>query len=120
MRVAISTDGDMVAPHFERCEAYTLVDIEKGEVMHQERISNPGHEPGFMPAYLADRGVDCIVAGGMGPRAQMLFDEQPMQTVVGVSGTISDALEVLRRGGLRSGMSLCAHGDEHTASPTTA
>jgi len=109
MRVAISTDGDMVAPHFGRCDAYTIVDIEDGESKDPTRIPNPGHEPGFLPAYLAERGVNCIVAGGMGPRAKMLFDEQKIQTIVGVSGAVADALEALRRGELRGGESMCEH-----------
>ena len=49
MRTAISTDGDRVAPHFGRCEAYTIVDIEEAEVVSREHIANPGHEPGFLP-----------------------------------------------------------------------
>ena len=109
MRVAISSDGDMVAPHFGRCDAYTIVDIENGEITHQERIANPGHAPGLLPGYLAERGVNCIVAGGMGPRAQMLFDQQAIQTIVGVSGTIAETLESLRQGTLEGGESLCEH-----------
>lgn len=109
MRIAISTDGNMVAPHFGRCEAYTLVDIDEGKTTRQERIPNPGHEPGFLPGYLAARGVACIVAGGMGPRAKTLFDEKGIQTVVGVSGTLDEIIEALRRGELRGGESLCDH-----------
>ena len=109
MRIAISTDANMVAPHFGRCEAYTLVDIDEGQVTRQERVPNPGHEPGFLPAFLAQRDVTCIVAGGMGGRAKTLFDEKGIQTVVGVSGTLDETIEVLRRGELRGGDSLCDH-----------
>jgi predicted Fe-Mo cluster-binding NifX family protein len=109
MRVAISTDGNMVAAHFGRCEAYTLADIEEAKVVKSEIIANPGHEPGFLPGYLAERGVECIVAGGMGPRAHGLFAEQGIQTIVGVSGKVTDALEALARGELESGESTCDH-----------
>jgi predicted Fe-Mo cluster-binding NifX family protein len=109
MRVAISTDGDMVAAHFGRCEAYTIADIGNGAVTRTERIANPGHEPGFLPGYLAERGVECIVAGGMGPRAKMLFDQHRIQPIVGVSGTISQTIEALCRGELRGGESMCEH-----------
>ena len=109
MRVAISTDGETVAPHFGRCDAYTIVDVEDGQTSGQQRLPNPGHEPGFLPEYLAERGVNCIVAGGMGPRAQMLFDQQKIQTVVGISGTVAEAIEALCRGELRSGESMCEH-----------
>jgi predicted Fe-Mo cluster-binding NifX family protein len=111
MRVAISTDGEMVAAHFGRCEAYTIGDIEDGAVMKTERIANPGHEPGFLPGYLAKRGVECIVAGGMGPRAHGLFAERGIQTVVGVSGSIADALDGLAKGDLEGGESSCDHCD---------
>jgi predicted Fe-Mo cluster-binding NifX family protein len=109
MRVAISTDGDMVGAHFGRCQAYTLVDIEEGKVLKQETIPNPGHEPGFLPGYLAERGVNCIVAGGMGPRAHGLFAARRIDTVVGVSGRIADAVEALRKGELEGGESTCDH-----------
>ena len=109
MRIAISTDGDRVAPHFGRCEAYTLVDIDEQEITRQARIPNPGHQPGFRPGYLAERGVACIVAGGMGPRAQTLFGEKGIQTVVGVSSTLDETVDALRRDELRGGESLCNH-----------
>jgi predicted Fe-Mo cluster-binding NifX family protein len=109
MRIAVSTDGDRVAAHFGRCEAYTLADIEDGKVARSEVIANPGHEPGFLPGYLAERGVECIVAGGMGPRAHGLFAERGIQTIVGVSGSIADALNALAKGELESGESTCEH-----------
>jgi len=109
MRVAISTDGDRVAAHFGRCEAYTLIDLSDGEVIKQERIPNPGHQPGFLPAYLAERGVHCIVAGGMGPRAKTLFDEKQINAIVGVSCSVGEAIEGLRQGALAGGASLCDH-----------
>jgi len=111
MRVAISTDGEMVAAHFGRCEAYTIGDIGDGTVIKTERIANPGHEPGFLPGYLAERGVECIVAGGMGPRAHGLFAERGIQTIVGVTGSIADALNALARGALEGGGSTCDHCD---------
>jgi predicted Fe-Mo cluster-binding NifX family protein len=109
MRVAISTDGSMVAPHFGRCEAYTIVEVENGAVVSQERIANPGHEPGFLPGYLAERGVACIVAGGMGPRAKMLFDERRIDTIVGVTCSIEEAVKALAEGALSGQDSLCDH-----------
>lgn len=109
MRVAISTDGEVVAQHFGRCDAYTIVDVEDGAITNQDRIANPGHAPGFLPGYLAERGVNCIVAGGMGSRAQTLFNQQKIQAIVGVSGTIADTVDALRRGELDGGESMCEH-----------
>lgn len=42
MRVAISTDGDYVSPHFGRCPSFTIVDIEDGKIIKKKAIQNPG------------------------------------------------------------------------------
>ena len=108
-KVAISTDGDQVAAHFGRCQVYTIVEIADGTVCSRELLANPGHEPGFLPGYLAERGVTCIVAGGMGPRAQMLFDQHGIETIVGIVGDVDEAIQALLRGELESGQSTCDH-----------
>ena len=73
MKVAISTDQGYVSAHFGRCSTYTVIEIKEGQMLSREEIANPGHQPGFLPQYLSDKGVNCIIAGGMGPRAQALF-----------------------------------------------
>ena len=108
-RLAIASDGDQVAAHFGRCEGYTIVTVVNGVVERQQTIANPGHEPGYLPGYLAQRGVTCIVAGGMGPRAQGLFDQQGIATIVGVEGGIADAVAAMLAGALQGGDSTCEH-----------
>jgi predicted Fe-Mo cluster-binding NifX family protein len=109
MKLAISTEGGNVAAHFGRCPAYTLIDITDGNVVAREEIPNPGHEPGFLPGYLADRGVGCIIAGGMGPRAQSLFAQRNITTIIGVQGPIPDVLEKFLKNELEAGEDLCDH-----------
>jgi len=66
MRVAISTDGEYVSAHFGRCPAFTILDIDQGRVVGREMIENPGHQPGFIPRFLHDKGVNCIIGGAWG------------------------------------------------------
>jgi predicted Fe-Mo cluster-binding NifX family protein len=110
MRVAISTDGDFVSAHFGRCPSFILVDIENGKVMKKTEVVNPGHQPGFIPQFLHEKGVECIVAGGMGMRATSFFEEFGIKTIVGINGKIDDIIEQLRKGTLRGGESLCKPG----------
>jgi len=110
MRVAISTDGDFVSEHFGRCPSFTLIDIENGKIIKKTQVANPGHEPGAIPQFLHHKGVNCIVAGGMGMRAVSFFQEYGIRTVVGISGKISDVLEQLEKGTLKGGESLCKPG----------
>jgi predicted Fe-Mo cluster-binding NifX family protein len=113
MRVAISTDRGYVSAHFGRCPAYTIVDIQDAKVLAREEIVNPGHQPGFLPQYLSERGVGVIIAGGMGPRAQGLFAGKNIQTIIGVQGRIDDVIEKYLRHELEAGQDLCDHGQQH-------
>jgi len=110
MRIAISTDGDLVSPHFARCPSFTIVDVENGKIAKKEVIENPGHQPGLIPQFLHEKGVECIVAGGMGMRATGFFNELGIQAIVGVSGKIDEVIEKLQSGTLEGGESLCNPG----------
>jgi len=107
MRLAISTDGDFVSAHFGRCPSFTIVDIEDGKITKKETIGNPGHHPGFIPKFLNERNVECIVAGGMGMRAQELFKDFGIRAVLGVTGRVDQTVEDLISGNLQGGPSLC-------------
>ena len=110
MRVAISTDGENVSAHFGRCASFTIIDIDGKTITGREEVLNPGHDPGVLPRFLHDKGVNCIIAGGMGQRAVQLFSEQGIERIVGISGMIDDVLEKIAIGTLEGGESLCQPG----------
>ena len=110
MRIAVSTDGDQVSAHFGRCPLFTIVDIEDGKVSKKEVVDNPGHQPGLIPQFLHEKGVECIIAGGMGMRAQGFFNDLGMKAIVGVSGKVDEAIDQLAKGTLKGGVSLCKPG----------
>lgn len=116
MKIAISTDSGYVSAHFGRCPSYTLFDIEDGRIIQREEIPNPGHEPGFLPNYLSQMGVSAIIAGGMGPRAQGLFAEKNIQTIIGVQGRVDEVIERFLRQELEAGQDLCDHGHHQEGS----
>lgn len=113
MRLAIATENGAVAAHFGRCAQYTLVDLENGTEAGRTTIDNPGHEPGRIPSLLNDHDADVVVAGGMGRKAQSLFDSMGIQQIVGVQGTIDAVVSGCLDGTLEGGESLCSHGDGH-------
>lgn len=109
MKVAISTDQGYVSAHFGRCATYTIVETQEGQISSREEIPNPGHQPGFLPQFLSERGVSCIIAGGMGPRAQALFAQKNIETIIGVQGPIDDVIEKFITQELEVGDDLCGH-----------
>jgi predicted Fe-Mo cluster-binding NifX family protein len=110
MKIAISTDNGMVSAHFGRCPEFTIIDIEDGKLKGKDTVPNPGHHPGFLPKFLHDRGVACIIAGGMGFRAQGLFAEEGIQTILGISGSVDEVIKKILSGTLKGGESLCRPG----------
>ncbi|MFH1459415.1 MAG: NifB/NifX family molybdenum-iron cluster-binding protein [Candidatus Omnitrophota bacterium] len=110
MKIAISTDGDLVSAHFGRCPAFTIVEIEQNKIISSEILNNPGHHPGFLPRFLHEKGVQAIVAGGMGMRARELFSEVNIQTIMGISGKVDNVIEAFINGKLEGGESLCSPG----------
>jgi len=109
-KIAVATDGEQVAQHFGRCPSYTIAQVEDGRVVSQEIISNPGHEPGFLPGYLAERGVGVIIAGGMGPRAEGLFAQRGIEAVVGAYGPVDKVLQAYLGGSMELDANICDHG----------
>lgn len=118
MILAIAAEGELVAQHFGRCSQYVLFTIDNRKIVEEKTIQNPGHEPGFLPRFLADKGVNTIIAGGMGPRAQALFAGENIEAYIGVNGLVKDAAAAYLLGELQSGPSTCdhpqgGHGDGH-------
>jgi predicted Fe-Mo cluster-binding NifX family protein len=109
MKVAIATEGMQVAEHFGQSCEDTLNYENNGQIESQTKISNPGHKPGFLPGYLSSLGVTCIIAGGMGPKAQELFAEKNIVTIIGVTGLVDEVIREYLAGRLVNGESFCDH-----------
>ncbi|MHA1309643.1 MAG: NifB/NifX family molybdenum-iron cluster-binding protein [Candidatus Helarchaeota archaeon] len=109
MKVGIATDGNMVAQHFGRCQAYTIVEFDGNKVVKQEIVDSPEHQPGLLPVWLAKFGVSWVICGGMGPKAQELFMNQGITPIMGVTGTIQETIDKIIAGTLEGGENICNH-----------
>ena len=107
--IAIPTDGNEVSQHFGHCPKFYLVTVEGNDIRKKEFIDNPGHQPGFLPVFLNDLGVDCIVAGGMGTRAVGLFRENDIEVITGASGSVDKVVEEYIKGDLVTEENICDH-----------
>ena len=67
-----------LAGHFGHCDMFTLVNIEEGKVSEVKILPSIPHEQGGCMApvqYLAQNGVKTLIAGGMGFRPLMGFNQ---------------------------------------------
>lgn len=113
-KIAVASDDGQVSPHFGHCKGYSIAVIDGGAVVGTGYLDNPGHEPGLLPRLLAAEQVNCIIAGGIGQRAQMLFAQHGITCVTGVQGNVDDAIALYAKDALRAGESLCDHDAEGT------
>ncbi|HWP95691.1 MAG TPA: NifB/NifX family molybdenum-iron cluster-binding protein [Syntrophomonadaceae bacterium] len=105
MIIAVAEEESMVCQHFEYCQHFGLFDTETGTL---KVIDNPGHQPGFLPEFLGKLGVQVVIAGGMGGRAQELFASRGIQVLVGASGPIKEVVQRFLNGELLSSGSVCS------------
>lgn len=85
MKIAIPTANGKLAMHFGHCDVFAVFTVDENEksVLSREFLSPPPHEPGVLPAWLHEQGVNLIIAGGMGSRAQQLFAQQGIAVITG-------------------------------------
>ena len=81
--------------HFGHCDIYTLVEVVEGQVSETRTIPNVPHQQGGCMApvmHLAQHGVKALVAGGMGLRPLMGFNQVGIEVFFGgESRTVADA-----------------------------
>ncbi len=115
MKIAVASEGKMVAGHFGHCEGFSIFIVEDNKISSHEFVQNPGHRPGFLPNYLNDLGVNVIVSGGMGGGAIEIFKEKAIQVVTGATGDAEEAVKKFLEGKLKSTGSVC-HEHQHSDS----
>lgn len=112
MKIAIPIANGSLAMHFGHCEAFALVeaDMESKTISGTSSAVPPPHEPGVLPRWLAEQGVHLIIAGGMGSRAQSLFNQNGIDVVVGAPSESPEKLvEAFMADSLQSGQNTCDH-----------
>lgn len=114
MKIVVASMGKTVAQHFGHCENFIFFDTENGKILDEQIVPNPGHKPGFLPNFLADRGAKVIIAGGMGGGAVDIFNERDVEVIVGANGDSRQAVEKYLKGELKTTGEVCHHHDhEH-------
>lgn len=91
--------------HFGHCDIYTLVKISDGQVQEVGILPNVPHEQGGCMApvnHLAQNGVQVLIAGGMGMRPLMGFQQVGIDVLHGGnSQTVGEAVDALLNGRLQ-------------------
>lgn len=110
MKIAIPIAEGKLTAHFGHAAEFAIVHVENQEVKDKELLIPPPHEPGVLPKWLGDLGVDVIIAGGMGSRAQDLFGENGIKVLTGApSLTPEELVQQYLANSLATGENVCDH-----------
>ncbi len=112
MKIAIPIANGALSLHFGHCSEFAILTVEpeSKQVISTETIGSPPHQPGMLPAWLKSQGVNSIIAGGMGMRAQDLFRMYGIDVVIGAQGGSPERLvEDYLGGSLVTGDNPCDH-----------
>lgn len=110
MRYAIPVADGRMCLHFGHCEEFVFIDAKDGAITHVERKTPPSHAPGVIPAWAAQEHAQVIIAGGMGARAQGLFQQYGIEVVVGAPAGQPEELVLKHMSGmLETGKNVCDH-----------
>jgi len=83
LKIAIPMAEGMLCNHFGHCEQFALIDLQGKNIIQKVLVTPPPHEPGLLPRWLGEKGVNLIIAGGMGQRAVTLFTERGIKVLTG-------------------------------------
>ncbi len=98
MKVVVTANEDgldsSVAMHFGHCNYFVFADVENGEIKNVDFVKNQfeEHEPGEVPQYVVDKGVEAVITGNLGQKAEQWFNSRGVK-VYRFSGTVKDALK---------------------------
>jgi predicted Fe-Mo cluster-binding NifX family protein len=112
MRIAIPLAEGRLSMHFGHCQEFAIIDVDEGRktIGQSERTEAPGHQPGVLPRWLAEKGVNLVIAGGMGARAQGIFEQHGIRVIVGApSEEPESVVRAYLNGTLQTGGNICDH-----------
>jgi ATP-binding protein involved in chromosome partitioning len=107
---AVPVAEGKLCSHFGHCDQFALVETENGQIKGKTMHTPPPHEPGVLPAWLHEMGAHVIIAGGMGSRAQGLFNDNGIKVVTGAPQDSPESLvNQYLKDSLVTGANVCDH-----------
>ena len=112
MKIAIPVADGHLCLHFGHCEQFAIIEADENtkEILSQEFVQPPHHEPGVIPRWLHQMGANVIIASGMGQRAQQIFIQNGISVVTGAPPDDPKAIaSSYLSGTLETGENACDH-----------
>ncbi len=112
MKIAVPCADKVLCAHFGHCDEFAILEADKEAVSVKEitYLTPPPHEPGLLPKWLGEKNINLVIAGGMGMKAQQLFNSQGIEVITGASADNPETVVLsYLQGNLQTGSNLCDH-----------
>ena len=102
LTIAVPCENGRLHGHFGGCREFALVEVDADQktMLHAELVPAPEHQPGAFPSWLRERGVQVVIAGGIGHRALANFAHHGITVRAGTAGATIEALVTAYLSGL--------------------
>ncbi len=107
MKIAVPCENElglesMLAEHFGRARYFAIVDVEDNRIRAVEVAEAPlSHSPGELPTMLKEKGVELVLAYGMGIRAVEFFESYGIKVVTRARGKVIEVVKSFLDGKLQ-------------------
>ena len=114
-KIAVPVDETGVLDaHFGHCKFFVITNTEDNNIVSEEKLVPPPHEPGLLPRWLAEKGITDIIAGGMGQHAINLFNQGGVNAFVGAPKlSAAELVQGFLQEKLSFTANYCDHGPDH-------
>ncbi|MCP3965929.1 MAG: ATPase [Lentisphaerae bacterium] len=111
MKLALPVANGVLCMHFGHCQEFNFIEVDENQtITNSEFQTPPPHEPGVLPRWLNENGVNLVIAGGMGMRAQQLLNDAGIKVVTGAPAEAPKKIvEAFLNESLSTGENACSH-----------
>jgi len=114
MKIAVTYEDGMIFQHFGKTERFKIYTVEDSAIVESDIVETLGQGHGALATFLAEKGVNVVICGGIGGGAQMALKAADIKFYAGASGDADDAVESYLTGALDFDPShICDHHGSH-------
>jgi len=112
MKIAMPLIANKVSQHFGHSENFLIADVDKEakKIISKKMVVPPPHEPGVIPKWLKELGVNCLITCGIGQRAVDILNQGGVSVIAGIESQDADTvINLFLNDKLESGKNACDH-----------
>lgn len=112
MKIAVPYENGEVFQHFGKTESFKVYKTENGKIISGEIIGTDGNGHEALADFLAGKGVEIVICGGLGGGAQAALAGAGIEIISGAQGDADAAVTAFLKGELVSAGANCDHHHE--------